>query len=187
MADTQLTDLNLTTSLATYFANKLAESGWAVYWQARDVMSGTATNGEVTIVAEFPNEPSNLVLPPKTRTEDEVLLPAFSVQLITEPFIVQRAGLGEALFERAATFSIDGFLVDQAQHMAFATMFRNWFYDGVLIPVRDYESNPDNPSLIDVDVRVETERIERFYTVDQSAPRPLRYYLSTQIDISFFD
>lgn len=188
MADTQLTDLNLTTSVARYLAEKFTGAGWAIYWQATDVMSGTATNGEVTLVPEFPSEPSMLVLPPRdARTSTEVLLPAFSVQLISEPSEVSRAGLGQDLFEQFASFAIEGFAVNQEQHMAFATVFRNWFREDTRLLIYDYENDPVDPSLIDVDVIVERRLVDRLYTLDQNAPRQLRYFLSTQVDVSFFD
>jgi hypothetical protein len=184
---TQLTDLNLTTSAAVFVGEQFADAGWAVYWQATDILSGTAVEGEVTIVPEFPDDPSLLVLPPATRSASKILLPAFAVTLSSEPFDVIRAGLGETIFEQRSSIMVDGFVADQSQHLAFATMFRNWFRDGVIFPVRDYESSPTNPSLIDIDVIFEGRRIDRTEFVDPSVPPTARYYLNMEVDLMFFE
>lgn len=190
MADTKLTDINITTSVAGYFANKLVLSGWRVYWQATDVFSGTATMGDVTIVPEFPDDPSLMVLPSAikdTRVASEVMLPAFSLQIIAEPLEQIRAGLGEDLFHFGAAMAIEGFVTNLSEHLAFATMFRNWFREGTVIPMYDYETSPTSPPPIDQHVWVERRLVDRFRAVDPNVPRQARYFLSTQIDLSFFD
>lgn len=184
---TQLTDLNLTTSAATFVAEQFVDAGWGVYWQATDVFSGTATEGEVTLVSEFPDDPSLLVLPPATRSASKVLLPAFAVTLSSEPYEVALAGLGETVFEQRAMLMVDGFAADQAQYLAFATMFRNWFKEGVLLPVYDYETNPTSPSLIDIDVIFEGRRIDRTELVGPTIPPTARYYLNMEVELMFFE
>ena len=185
--DTQYTSLNLTTSAAVYVANKFTSEGWAVHWQAVDVTSGTATNGTVTLVPEFPDEPSNLVLPVSGMawTQHEVRIPAFTVQLSSEPVEDERAGLGEEIFESRARILIDGYVVDQAQHLAFATLFRNWFRKDTYLPVFDFETNPTSPSLIDEFVQIEDRFLSRLEVVN--VPRPVRYYLNLEVEISYFE
>lgn len=185
MANTKFTDINITTSVAGFLANKLTESGWEVFWQARDVSSGIATQGSVTIVPEFPREPGLLVLPPRARSSSEILVPAFSVQIMEEPFEENRAGLGEDLFQHRTAVVIDGYVADQAQHLAFATMFRNWFRQDTRIPIYDFESNPVTPQLVDDDVRVENRKTDRLELPD--LPDPVRYYINMQVDLVFFD
>jgi hypothetical protein len=187
MADSLLTDLNLTTSFSKYLADKLTESGWAVYWQATEVSSGTATFGEVTLVPEFPDDPSLLVLPPKTRTSSEILIPAFTVTLYTEPYETTRAGIGDSEFLYNAAFGIDGFVVDQSQHMAFASMFRNWFKQDFRIPIYDYGSDPISPDLIDTEVLIDRRALDRLRSNDPNIPRPARYFISMQVDFSYYD
>ena len=185
---TQLTDLNLTTSFARYCAEQFTAAGWLIHWQATTVESGTATLGEVTLVPEFPSDPSVLVLPPRTRKASEILLPAFTIAMVQEPTILTRAGLGEDLFETVAQFAIEGFAVDQSEHMAFATLFRDWFRDGKVLPMFDYETTPAAPTAIsDAEVIVESRAINRNYTTDPNVPRQARYYLSALIDVTFFD
>jgi len=184
---TQLTDLNLTTSAATFVAQQFVDAGWAVYWQATNVYSGTAVEGEVTMIAEFPDDPNVLVLPPATRSSSKVLLPAFAVTLSSEPFEVERAGLGEDVFEQSARITVDGFAADQAQYMAFATMFRNWFKEGVILPVYDYETTPSTPSVIDIDVIFEGRRIDRTELVGPTIPPTARYYLNMEVELMFFE
>jgi len=188
MADTQLTTTNLTTSAATFLANRFTQAGWEIYWQMSDIVSGTATNGSVTIVAEFPAEPAMLVLPPKTRTSSEVLLPAFSIQISAEPIEIERAGLGEEIFLQQAQLFVDGYAVDLAQHMAFATMLRNWFKDGTVLPIYDFEDSPGNPSLLEDEVVImENRSVIRLIDVDPNTPRQDRYYLSMEVDLVFYD
>ncbi len=155
--DTQYTSLNLTTSAAIFLANKFTSGGWAVHWQATNVTSGSAGQGTVTLVPEFPDEPSNLILPVSgvAFTQHEVTIPAFTVQLSSEPVEDERAGLGEEVFESKARILIDGYVVDQAQHLAFATLFRNWFRKDTWFPVFDFETNPTAPPLIDEFVQIE--------------------------------
>jgi hypothetical protein len=183
--NTQYTAINLTTSVARYFTESLITAGWAVYYQATDVMSGTAISGEVTLVPEFPDEPNRLALPPKTRTADSVLVPAFSVRIRIEPYEESRAGLGEDLFEQRCIAVIDGFVATQAQHLAFATMFRNWFREGYTCNIYDYESDPGNPQLLDNVVVFENRQVNRVEVPD--APRPVRYYLNVSVDLTFYD
>jgi len=187
MADTQYTSLNLTTSAAVYLANKFTSEGWEIHWQATNVSSGINTQGTVTLVPEFPDEPSNLVLPKTglTRTQHEVIIPAFTVQLSSEPAEQSRAGLGEDVFESQARILIDGYVVDQAQHLAFATMFRNWFRKDTYFPVYDFDTSPTSPALIDEFVQFEDRFLNRFEVVN--VPRPVRYYLNLEVDISYFE
>lgn len=185
-APTLFSNINLVTSVAGYFANKLTQSGWAVYWQARGTFSGTATIGEVTLTPEFPNEASYIVLPPRARTDSEVLLPAFAVRLSDEPIEEARAGLGEDLFKESGVIQIDGYVVDKAQHMAFATMFRNWFREDTYIPIWNWEQNPTTPQLVDDhNVYVVNRQVEALEMVN--LPNPVRYYLSMTADIVYYD
>jgi hypothetical protein len=188
---TRITDLNLTTSAALYLAESLTDAGWLVYWQATGVESGTATLGEVTIVPEFPAEPNFLVLPEdpiQTRTANKVIIPAFSIRLAAEPREERRAGLGEDLFQQRGTILIDGFVTDKAEHLSFATLFRNWFREGFSLPIRDYENYPSNPPLLDsgnVDVWFENRELDALELLD--VPPHARYYLNMEVDIVYFD
>ena len=185
--DTQYTSLNLTTSAAVYIANKFTETGWAIHWQATNITSGVATNGTVTLVPEFPDEPSNLILPVSgvAFTQHEVTIPAFTVQLSSEPVEEDRVGLGDATFESRARILIDGYVVDQAQHLAFATLFRNWFRKDTWFSVFDFETNPTSPPLIDEFVQINDRFLNRLEVVN--VPRPVRYYLNLEVDISYFE
>jgi hypothetical protein len=148
------------------------------------VMSGVGSVGEVTIVPEFPNEPSMIVLPPRARNSNEVLLPALAISLFREPFMEARAGIGEDLFRQNVTIRVDGYTVDQSQHMTFATLFRNWFREGYLLPVSDFESDPVTPASVgnlEID-RLSIDRVE--FT---EAPESTRYYVSAFIDFIFYD
>ena len=183
---TKYSDINLTTSLAVYFAQKLNESGWRVYWQATDSYSGIATLGTVTLVPELPNEPGFLVLPPRERVANEVIVPAFSVNISKQPRDVELEGLGSEIFEEEASFVIQGFVVDRAQSMAFATMFRNFFRPQFRLIVRDFETDPTNPTIVDdTNTVVNSRDVERIDFTD--LPQPVRYYLNAEINITYFD
>jgi hypothetical protein len=185
VADTQLTDLNITTSIARFLAEKFVNAGWAIHYQSTGVSSGIATNGEVTLVAEFPDEPNLLILPPKTRSASEVLVPAFAVRISREPEVEIRAGLGHTDFLQRGSILVDGFVVDQAQHMAFATMFRNWFRQEEYVTIYDYESTPTSPAAVDIDVWWEDVYIDR--VEDTAAPRQARYYVRLETDFAFYE
>jgi len=184
---TKFTSLNVTTSAAFDFANKLTSEGWAVYWQATGITSGVATLGTVTIVPEFPDEPNNLVLPKtgQTRTQHEVIIPAFAVQLVAEPVEEERTGLGEDVFQSRARILVDGYVVDQAEHLAFATMFRDWYRRDTYFAVFDYDTNPTNPPLVEEFVQFEDRFLSRLEVVN--VPRPVRYYLNLEVDIIYFE
>ncbi len=185
-APTQFTNLNIVTSVAGFFANQLTSSGWAVYWQSRGILSGIATLGEVTITPEFPNESAYIVQPPRPRVQSEILIPAFAVRLSSEPIEELRAGLGQDLFRESGIIQIDGYVLGQAQHMAFASMFRNWFRQDTYIPIWDWESNPVTPQLIDDhNVYVENRQVEALEMVN--LPNPVRYYVSMTADLVFYD
>lgn len=183
---TQYSDINLTTSLAVYFAEKLNDSGWRVYWQATDTYSGIANLGTVTIVPELPNEPGLIVLPPKTRVADEVVVPVFSVNISDQPTDEAREGLGSDIFEEKASLVIQGFVVDRAQHLAFATLFRSFFRPEFRIPIRDFEASPVDPPLVDITNTVVNSRsVERLDFPE--LPQPVRYYLNAEINITYYD
>lgn len=183
---TLLTDINLTTSAAVFLADRFTEAGWKIYWQSRDVFSGTGNQGEVTIVSEFPDEPNLLVLSASERTTHEVVIPAFSVH-IDPPIEEFRAGLGDAeLFQRSSVI-IDGFAGNKSQYLSFSTMMRDWFRDGTVLPVRDFESNPNDPSLIDADVIFENRELIREELFGNDVPPQVRYYISMKIDLVFVD
>lgn len=183
---TRFTNLNLITSIAGFFANRLTESGWAVFWQARQVFSGTAVLGEVTLTPEFPNEPSFIVQPPRDRTQSEIIVPAFCVRFDTEPIDEVRAGLGQDLFQERAVIQIDGYVLNQSQHMAFPTMFRNWFRRDTYIPIWDWEANPVTPDLIDYsNVYIENRQVEALEMIN--LPNPVRYYINLTADLVYYD
>jgi hypothetical protein len=189
---TQITDLNITTSAATYLANQFTGAGWLVHWQATGVDSGTATVGEVTLVPEFPKEPNLMVLPTspiQARTTNEVILPAFAIRMSVEPNEEVRAGLGEDLFFQRGTLMVDGFVTDQAEHLAFSTMFRDWFREGYALPIFDFENTPSNPPLLtDSNVSFENRSLDRVELVDDPGVPPyIRYYLNLEVDFVFFD
>lgn len=183
---TQYSDVNLTTSMAVYFAQKLNQAGWQVYWQSTDTYSGTASLGTVTIVPELPNEPELIVLPPRDRVAEEVLVPVFSVNISTQPEDEAREGLGSDIFEEKVSMVIQGFVVDRAQHMAFATLFRSFFRPEFRIPIRDFEALPVNPPLVDdTNTVVDSRSVERLDFPE--LPHPVRYYLNAEINLTYFD
>lgn len=186
MANTLYTNQNLITSVAGYLANQFASSGWQIYFQATDVSSGIATLGAVTIVPKLPNEPNYFVVPPQTRSMQQVLIPAFAVDIQDEPQEIVRVGLGDVEFEQKVTFIIQGFVVDKVSHMAFATMLRNFFRPEFRIPIYDWEHNPTTPALIDnINTYVESRRIDTMEFPD--LPIPVRYYINMELNVIFFD
>lgn len=183
---TQYTDINIVTSVAGYFANQLVASGWAIYAQATGIMSGVATQGTVTLVPEFPNEPGFLVLPGGPRTPNEVQIPAFSIHITRAPIDERRAGLGQDLFVQRLQITIDGFVVSQAQHLAFGTMFRNWFREDTYISIYDWESNPTTPPLVDDhNTYIQNRQVEQMEMT--ALPNPVRYYINMTADLVFYD
>lgn len=183
---TKYSDINLTTSVAVYFAQKLNESGWRVYWQATDTYSGTASLGTVTIIPELPNEPELIVLPPRNRIAEEVLVPVFSVNISQQPVEEALEGLGSEIFEEKASFVIQGFCSDRSQHMAFATMFRNFFRPEFRLIIRDFENNPTSPTIVDdTNTVVDSRSVQRIDFPE--LPQPVRYYLNAEINITYFD
>lgn len=184
MPNTQYTDLNIQTSAAVWVANLFTSANWKIYWQMTGVMSGTGSLGEVALVPDFPNEPSLIVLPPRERNSSEILLPAMAISVFREPFMEARAGIGEDLFRQIVTLRVDGYTVDQSQHMAFATMFRNWFREGYLLEVYDYESNPTNPPFVGY---LEIERLALDRVEFEQSPESVRYYVSAFVDFIFYD
>lgn len=184
---TNITDLNLTTSAAIYLATKLTESGWRIYWQATDTFSGTPSQGDVTLVPEFPNEP-NLLIFSGERSVDKVVLPAFSVRILSEPTETLRAGLGEDLFLQNATLNYEGFVRTKAEHLAFATLFRNWFREDTTLPIYDFETDPVSPILVvDADVVMVDRRLDRIDFLSPDTPPPYRYFLDLEVDLLYFD
>jgi len=184
---TKFTDINLTTSFAGDFANKLATLGWQIYWQGTNTFSGIATLGTVSIVPEMPNEPEYIVMPPRpNKTQQEVVTPAFAVHVLEEPIEEYRYGLGDDLFKNRTTLILEGFTIDKAQHMVFATYIRTFFRPEFRIPIWDWEGNPTTPALIDnINTYVDHRRVDRLEFPD--LPQPVRYYLNAAIDLIYFD
>ena len=179
-------DLNIMTSVAGFFANKLTAAGWAVYWQALGIFSGTATQGEVTMVPEFPAETTYLVLGPRDRTENEIIVPAFSVGFQVAPEEIQIAGLGDTEYESVALVTVDGFCANKQQHLLFSTYMRKWFQKDTVIPIYNWEDNPVTPDLVDDrNVYIRTRQVE--IITSPNLPNPVRYYLNMTAEIVFYD
>lgn len=184
---TAFTDINLTTSFAGFFANQLSAIGWQIYWQGTNTLSGVSSLGTVTIVPEMPNEPGLIVMPPRpNKTQQEVVTPVFATHILDEPFEEFRLGLGEDLFRNRTTLILEGFVVDKAQHMVFATYIRTFFRPEFRIPIWDFEGNPTTPALVDnINTYVDHRRVDRLEFPD--LPQPVRYYINAAIDIIYFD
>jgi hypothetical protein len=184
---TQYTDINLTTSVAAFFANSLTALGYQIYWQGSNTFSGVATLGTVTIVPEMPDEPEYIVMPPRpNRVIQEVVTPAFSAHVLDQPVEEYRLGLGDSIFRNRVTVILEGFTPDKVSHMVFATYIRTFFRPEFRLPIWDFESNPVTPALVDnINTYVDHRRVERLEFPD--LPQPVRYYLNAAIDIIYFD
>jgi hypothetical protein len=185
-APTLYTNINLITSVAGFLGNKFADSGWKIYWQSRAIFSGTGTVGEITIVPEFPSEPTYIVAPPRSRTQNEVITPAFCVHISSQPEEISLAGIGQDLYEQRTEMHVEGFVNDLGQHMAFATILRNFFRENTIIPIYDWESNVATPDLVDDrNNYIENRQIEAVEL--PNVPNPVRYYISMIFDLVYYD
>jgi hypothetical protein len=185
---TDYTDLNIISSVARYLAEHLNSAGWAVYWQETNVSSGVATNGEVTLLPEFPNEPNVLARPQNVtgHPQNKVVIPAFAIHVIP-PQEASRTGLGEDEFYNKAVVVVDGFVIDRAQHLAFATLFREWFRTDTTVNMFDYETTPSAPSLISSLSYFTNRNINRIVLTEPDEPPEARYYLNLEVDLIFVD
>lgn len=149
-------------------------------------MSGVGSLGEVSVVSEFPVEPTYIVPPPRPRSQNEVITPAFSVRIGEQPEEVELAGIGEDIYEQRVEIQVEGFVTDLAQHLAFSTLLRNYFRKNTRIPLFDWEGNQVTPELIDYTNNYVDRRLVEAVELP-NVPDPVKYYISMIFDLVYYD
>lgn len=175
------TRVNIEQSFSRYLADKFIEAEYAVYWFNSKQTEGVATNGTVTLLRDFPENPAYLVGPSETQEDHLIKVPALSIR--SKPKTTQaseRQGIGESLFDWASEVRIDGFAATEEQWYTFSNLFSDWFTPDTLIELRDYQSYmylADTPPVEDDQIRLENIMIDIDEAKGNSIPSAARYYI----------
>lgn len=184
---------NVTLSLHKHFSELLRENGYNVFWHAwKDLEPHTSglpeAKGTITLVPEFPANPSYLVrLTDGNPAQDKHLIgvPAFSVQVIGSPRKIRRQGLGDPVFERERRFRIDGFCTDAFQHRELADLFYSWL-EGTdkRLEMWDFETDGSNPPQLEP-VYIQFAEVDREELIGEN--EAIRYYVHLQAAFRYFE
>lgn len=141
---------NLTLNLTLLLAEEFKRLGYDILWHAtgdqEPQTAGLPTpQGEITLVPEFPANPTYVV---RLNSEDdegeEVVIPAFTL-LLGPVRKLKRLGIGQKEFFRERKIIIDGFARDSFEQRKLADALYDWLDEKEQIPVLDYDSDPDTP------------------------------------------
>lgn len=145
---------NLTLSFYRQFAEMLQEAGYNITWYASKETEYTSVDpakGTITLVPEFPANATQIVrLITGSPGEQEVVIPAFALQVPDGPRKIARLGLGDSTFEREREIRIDGFATDSYEHRELTDLLYDWLQGGdKRLDVWDYGQDMSNPPLLD--------------------------------------
>lgn len=180
---------NLTLSLYQHLATQLRSYGYDVRWWATgdvEFLTGGTSKGVMTLVPEFPANPTTIVrLTAGTPTESEIVIPAFTLQVVGGPIKIARYGLGDSRFERERLFLIDGFVRDQYEHRELADLLYEWLEpSGTYLTVWDYDANADAPPELDPALVWDLQVDRRELTDGDEA---IRYYIALRGSVRYFE
>lgn len=140
------TELNLEQSVARYFADKLIDQGYSVHWHSTKQTEGVGL--AVTIIREFPKDPTYLVLPDQPADSNKVRIPAFTITAANPKTEARkRLGLGESIFEWTAELRLYGLVDTEQRQYAFVRLLKDWFgHPDIRVDLLDQEADLQNPN-----------------------------------------
>ena len=175
------TRVNIEQSVSRYLADKFIEAEYAVYWFNSKQTEGLATNGTVTLLRDFPENPAYLVGPNETQEDHLIKVPAFAIRAKPKNTSAsERQGIGENVFEWSSEIRIDGFTATEEQWYKFSTLFSEWFNPDTRIELRDYQAYmylSDVPPVEDDHIRLDNIMIDIDEAKGNSIPSAARYYI----------
>lgn len=182
-------EVSLTLNLATY----LRANGYDIRWHATDtVETNTAgadpARAEVTLVPEFPAIPVTIVrLKSEESRQDEVVVPALSLQVLDTPERIRIQGLGHTDYQWQRSIRVDGFGADEFQHKDLQDLLHDWLQseEWKRFEIYDYVSDPDNPALLEDPVIVVGSTIERRELIHEI--EAVRYYVRAQATVAYIE
>lgn len=175
---TVFTELNLEQSIARYFANKLLAEGYSVYWHETKRLEGVGP--AVTILREFPRDPTYLILPDQPLDSQKIRLPAFTITAANpKTDVSRRLGVGESIFEWTAEIRLYGLVDSEQRWYEFSKHFKHWFgHPDIRVDLLNQEADLTNPN-----PPIATEKIQ-FTNVDVyrdklsiELPTTIHYYV----------
>lgn len=171
--------ISMTIALATEFRAK----GFDVFWHSTREQDNHTNGGiakdVVTLVPEFPANPAFIVRKQGLRSDspvEEIVVPAFSVQLPSYPKRGEILGLGHPEYEWDRLFRVDGLAADEFQHRQIGDLLHDWLQsiEEKEFSIYDYDTDPANPPLLGP-VRIKFPQVERLELVQES--EAARYYI----------
>jgi hypothetical protein len=183
---------NLTVSLTIAFADYLRSNGYDVYWHATQTTdantAGLSTpKATVTLVPEFPANPSPIVrLRDESAGPEQIVVPAFSLQVLGSPKRITILGLGHKEYEWEREIRVDGLAANDYQHRAFQDLLHDWLQseEYKALPVSDYRDDPANPTPLEP-VQVTFAVADRTELVNQI--EAVRYYVRATAVITYVE
>lgn len=181
----QFTPLNVEQSVARHLADKFIADSKSIYWQDSETTEGAGD--EVTLLREFPPEPSLLIKSTSSRVPGTVKVPAFTV-VANAPTTseAQRIGIGESLFEWTLLCRIEGFAEDELQWYLLHNQLKDWFNPDTRISLYDYQAdiNSESPALVEQRMHLNgIQVVRRELNFDNAA----RYYLALNTNVTFIE
>lgn len=187
----KFTSLNIEQSVARYYADKLLDNGYQVYWWDTKQAEGTA-GPIITFVRDFPEQPTTIVFPTEAQEDHLIRVPAFAVKVFIDPATTEaaRAGIGEGAFEWVADVRVDGFVHTELQWYTFQKHFTEWFaHPDVRITLRDYQADLTNPAPDPCDgyVQLENVSVARQELAGPLLPAAARYYIRVSSTATYLE
>lgn len=184
---------NIWVSLNVLFAEMLLDNGFDVRWWASDTLESNyvdpyAPRAEVTLVRKFPANQANIVRLKGggLDSEDEVVIPAFSLYVASQPQKIARAGIGESVFLRSRRVRLEGLAANEDQHILLGDLVSDWIdSDDVEFQISDYDTDPSAPPPIVDKVWV----ADAVVAVGEFPMRPqnFRYQIVAEWEIRYFE
>ena len=183
---------NLTISMTLHLADYLRSRGYDVFWHATQTTDAntaglTPAKATVTLVPEFPANPTTIVrLRDEAAGPEQIVVPAFSLQVVGSPTRMEGLGLGhkDARWERE--LRVDGLAANDYQHRAFQDLLFDWLLsvENKEFVISDYDTDPANPTPLDPAwvTFATTDRAELISQIEA-----VRYYVRATAVLSYIE
>lgn len=196
------TTINLETSLTLALAEFLKAQGYDIYWHSAGALENhtaalATSKAVITLVPDFPADPATILsanpanvqrLKAGELGEDELVVPALSLQMLGPPAKGAILGLGHKDYDWVRSFRVDGFAADQYQHRELADALMEWLSSGAYqyLSAYDYSVDPLNPTPLQaVEVIQERSTVQRGELIHDV--EAVRYYIQSTARIAYVE
>lgn len=183
---------NLTVSLTIALSDYLRSRGYDVFWHATQTTDANTADLDipkavVTLVPEFPANPATIVrLRDETAGQEQIVVPALSLQVIGSPKRIEGLGLGHKDYLWEREIRVDGLAANDYQHRAFQDLLHDWLQsvESKEFAISDYETDPTNPTPLEPAwvTFADTDRAELVNQIEA-----VRYYVRATAVLAYIE